>query len=556
VKGIDTTGRLVPAWLLTFAILVLIFYAPVGFMLIKGFIGTDGHFTVSYIRDILVDPYYRGIFGFTLLQATASTIVSIFLALPLSFLMARYRFKGKSILRALTLVPFVLPSILVALGFVIAYGNNGFLNRFLMSVFHRDSPPLRILYSFKAIILAHSFYNFPVALRIIASSWESIPRSNYDAAETLGGKGFTLFRTVTLPHLIPSILSSAILIFLYCFGSFAVILVLGGGPRFTTLEVEMFNLMRVELDMGKAGALAFIRTIFSLLLLYLHMVARERTTAEKKGEPVPLKSLSSTGPIFKSIVYAYLIFIVIFVVLPLASIFARSLSGVRNPISFPSLEAYRSLFSGGATTETIVGAIRNSLIYGGATVCIAVPLGIAVSYISVRSSFGKSFETLAMLPIAVSSMVFALGYVLIRSRFRLSGFPASALFIVLAHSIAAYPFVARTLSSGLAAIGPSYRQAACSLGAGPVTAFITVELPLLSRAITSGAAFAFALSIGEFNASLLLSEPFQSTIPVAIYRLVSAYNFSGACVLGSILILLCIIAFFLIDRFKGKEEAL
>jgi thiamine transport system permease protein len=108
---------------------------------------------------------------------------------------------------------------------------------------------------------------------------------------------------------------------------------------------------------------------------------------------------------------------------------------------------------------------------------------------------------------------------------------------------------------GPAAIGPcTNRQQTPSCRPG--YSFETVELPLLSRAITSGAAFAFALSIGEFNSSLLLSEPFQSTIPVAIYRLVSAYNFSGACVLGSILILLCIIAFFLIDRFKGKEEAL
>jgi thiamine transport system permease protein len=361
-----------------------------------------------------------------------------------------------------------------------------------MAVFDRNEPPLPILYSFKAIILAHGFYNFPVAFRIISGSWETIPRSNYDSAELLGGRGFTLFRTVTLPYSLPALLSSAVLIFLYCFGSFAIILVLGGGPRFTTIEVEMYNLMRVNLDLGKAGALGFLSTLFSLILLYLHMVARERSTREEKREVLPARCLSGEGAIVKFFSAFYLILMAAIVILPLVAVLFRSFTSARDQTEF-SIAAYRSLFTGGKTANTIGTALRNSLLYALLTVCVALPLGTAVSYVSVRSRFGKGFETLAMLPIAVSSMVVALGYALIRSRLNPQGWTGSALSVILAHSVMAYPFVARTLTAGLGSLPSSYREAASSLGASPFRAFISVELPLLSRAIASASAFAFPL---------------------------------------------------------------
>ncbi len=180
--------------------------------------------------------------GFTLLQATLSTLASLAVALPGAYLIATYSFKGKRMILALSAIPFVIPSILVVLGFVIFFfGNNGFLNRALMTLFQLEEPPLKILYSFPAIILAHTFYNFPIIMSLVSSYWEHMDENCEAASWTLGANKVRTFFSITLPRLIPAIVSSASLVFLFCFNSFAIILVLGGGPQFTTMEVEIYR---------------------------------------------------------------------------------------------------------------------------------------------------------------------------------------------------------------------------------------------------------------------------------------------------------------------------
>ena len=149
---------------------------------------------------------------------------------------------------------FVLPSILVVLGFVIFYGNNGFLNRMLMSLLKSDEPVVKILYSFRAIILAHAFLNFPVALSLLTGYWSSLSRTAENAAATLGAGKLRIFLTITLSRILPVLLSAALLIFLYCFTSFSIILVLGGGPEYTTLEVEIYRTNNImgQSEIGRA----------------------------------------------------------------------------------------------------------------------------------------------------------------------------------------------------------------------------------------------------------------------------------------------------------------
>ena len=197
--------------------LLLFFYLPLGLVLgevIKG--GGD------LVFSVLSRPYYRKILRFTLFQAAVSTLFALIMGLPGGYLLGRYRFPGRGVVKSLSTLPFVLPSILVVLGFVLFFGNNGTLNRFLGSLFHSSEPPLKILYSFKAIILAHGFYNFPIIMRLTSPAWMNLPANQINAAHSLGAKPGRLFRTVTLPHLIPALLASASLVFLFCFMSFAI----------------------------------------------------------------------------------------------------------------------------------------------------------------------------------------------------------------------------------------------------------------------------------------------------------------------------------------------
>jgi thiamine transport system permease protein len=154
---------------------------------------------------------------------------------------------------------------------VIFFGNNGFLNKTLMSLTGQSEPVFKILYSLKAIILAHTFYNFPIVLRLVSTLWEKLDPSIANAAMSLGAGKIRLFFTITLPQILPAILASAALVFVFCFTSFAVILVLGGGPAYTTIEVEIYRQARISLNMDAAAALSIVGILITLVFVYLNV---------------------------------------------------------------------------------------------------------------------------------------------------------------------------------------------------------------------------------------------------------------------------------------------
>ena len=256
--------------------LIVFFFYPLAAVMQGGLQNSERHFSVAPLFKMLTDSYYQRIILFTLTQALLSTVLAVLLGLPGAYLLARFHFKGKRLVRALTTIPFVLPSILVVLGFVLFFGNNGILNRGLMALLRLREPPLRILYSLKAILLAHAFYNFPICIRIVSGLWSRVNPHLEEAARSLGARGWRLFRRVTLPQILPGVLASAALIFIFCFMSFAIVLVLGGGPRYATLEVEVYRLAKIGLDLDAASRLALIGSALTLLLLYGYIKLQQR----------------------------------------------------------------------------------------------------------------------------------------------------------------------------------------------------------------------------------------------------------------------------------------
>jgi thiamine transport system permease protein len=536
-----------------FAFLALFFYYPLGSILAGGLTEAGGRISLGRVARILGDPYYLRIIGFTFQQALLSTLLSVALGLPGAWLLARYEFPLKGAVRALTTVPFVLPSIIVVLGFVRFFGNNGVLNRALMQVLGLSEPPLRVLYSLQAILLAHAFYNFPIAARIVGSLWSRLPISTEEAARSLGAHGAKLFFRVTLPQLSPALLAAGALIFIFCFLSFAVVLVLGGGPRFSTLEVEVYRLAKVSLDLPAAGALALVGALLSLgfLWIYLRLASRSSFTEELSGAAGGRRLAELLARPAGVPALAYLALLALVVLAPILTVVAYSLqarSGWRA--GGWSLEWYRRLAAPGGV---YLGAIRNSLVFGGLTVALALPLGTLLAWWSARRRFvgAGALEAALMLPLGVSSVILGLGYLKAYQGlpWRLAG---SWVAVVFAHTVVAYPFVIRAVSPVLRKLPGSLQEAARSLGAGAWQLFFRVELPLLKGALITGAAFAFGISVGEINATLMLSPPGVVTMPLAVYRLIGSYNFAGACAMGTVLMLACFLAFLAIETL-GKE---
>jgi len=549
-------------------ILVPLFFIPVGMVLIRGFSSGTGSAEGAagvpggVLMQQLSSPYVWRITYFTLKQAFWSTAVSLLIALPGAYLLSHYQFFGKRLLKALSVIPFILPPILVVLGFVIFYGNSGYINTFLMRLFSLSEPPLRILYSFKAIILAHSFYNFPIILRIVSSYWEELPNQPEHAAYSLGAGAWRTFFTVTLPRLIPSIISSASLVFLFCFTSFAVILVLGGGPRFTTLEVEIYRQARVSMNVDTAAALTIISLLFSIsIFLIYHRIQKRyavsgKNTMQHTGQQQAVSGKGRNMNLFnRALITGYSVLLLIFLVSPILSVIITSFQEPvhRTQGVIFSLKWYKSLFTaeygGAAIISGAFQSILTSFAVAAAAALLTAPLAVLLSYgLTKVSRKAESFtEILFLLPMMVSSVILGLGYFLTAKTLREWGFSSVYVMIISAHVIITFPFIFRTIHPFFQEIHSSYAPAAYALGASPLKSLMTVELPVMRSTLISGMVFVFAISMGEFNATLILSNSQVETIPITMYRLIGAYNFYGACALGTILMLSSLGLFYLFD---------
>jgi thiamine transport system permease protein len=533
--------------------LALVFYEPL-FLVLRDGLTHTGRLTVSWVRQILGDPYYRHVIVFTFEQAAVSTGLSLAIGLPGAYLLTRYTFPGRRAIRSLTVVPFVLPAITVALGFILFFGNNGHLNRFLMGVFGLSSPPLRILYSLSGIVLAHAFYNAPIVTRIVNAAWEGLDPTVDEAAMTLGAGRVRRFLGITLPRLAPALLSSAALVFIFTFLSFPIVLTLGGA-RYTTIEVGIYTLTRTLLDYRLGSALILVETVLSLGLSYLYLHAEGRlavrTRGERKARAVPF--FSGGAGLGKGLLLGYVLFAGVFFLGPLVSILADSFRGaagatLHNYAQLVSLSY--SPFLGSSPLHTVV----NSLIVGTGATLIALPIGAVVATLSARGRIPgrRALEALLMAPLAVSSV--AVGFALLRGfagpPLRLSG---TLVAIVLAHAVLIYPFVVRALRPVLEGLDPSLVEAARSLGVSRLRAFFEVEFPLIGRGVLVAAVFGFALSMGEMSATIMLVRPGLTTMPLAVYGLLSARQFGAASAMAVVLIAVTGIAFLAIDRL-GRDR--
>lgn len=521
--------------LLPLILLLIFFYTPLINILIRGV-------DFNFFNDIFNSYYYRKIISFTIFQAFISSLLSVLIAIPGAYLITRYNFKGKNVFLSLSSLPFILPSILTVLGFVLLFGNRGIINNFLIDFFDLEKPPLKILYSIKAVLLAHVFYNFPLAIRIISSKWKKIPYEISEASYSLGQGRLNTFFKVTIHYLSSAIITSFTLIFLYCFMSFGIILVLGGGPSLSTIEVEVYRFARISLNIPKAASLSIIESMCTILILFLYLKFDNKDFNFHTGVYF-VKKLSNKSKFFFTI---YLIPLSIMLIAPLLTILISSFikkTGFTNS-GILTLHWYKSIF-GGLTNSfnlTALNAIKNSLLLGLSTMILSVPMSLLVTFnINKSFKFKSLYIILFFLPMGISSIIIGLGYLNLN-------LPGSYLLIVLAHTFISLPIGIRSINNIYKTIDMSLIEASESLGVTRFRTFINIELPLIKSGIITASVFAFALSIGEMNASIMLAPSGFVTIPLAIYQLIGSYNFYGACALGSILLFVCLISFRLMDK--------
>ena len=559
--------------LLTTAVLGVMFFYPVATVLVEA-VWRDAAPTAGPLLDVLSDPFYFGIlaeaardpgavltqfpdyrlglFGFTAYQAVLSTVASVALGLPGAYVLARFEFPGRRTVRSLTAVPFVLPSIMVAVGFIATFGRNGVVNQTLRAV---GLPSVELLFTLEIIVLAHAFYNAPLVTRITAAAWEGVDASATETARTLGASPRRAFLDVVVPQLLPAVLTGALLAFVFSFMSFAIVLALGGF-ELVTVEVWVYESIN-QFDYETASALAVLEMLFSLTLTYAYLRYEARQRASRTARPAPRKRLFGPLDADRLAVWGYCVVAAAVFVLPVASMVAASVTGPEGV----TLRHYAFLVDRQATAAEFqvkpLTAVRNSLVFGVASLLLAVPMGVVVAVLSTREFAGRKLvDTLAMAPFAVSGVVVGLG-LLQGLVFGVTAFGyrvtvTGAVAIVAAHAVGAYPFVTRNVAPLLATIDRSVVESARTLGASRVRVLLDVELPQVYAGVLAGTAFAFAISMGEFDSTVILATGGSGyTMPVAIERFIGR-RLGPATAMGCVLLVVTAVSFVVVDR-VGEE---
>lgn len=517
--------------------LAVFFVFPVGSILGRGM--GDGS-----VLDVVRRRSTGRLLWFTVWQAAASTVLTLSAGLPAAWAVARIDLPGRRVLRALLIVPFVLPTLVVGAA--------------LQAVFERlgmdgTGSGLRLQGTVWAILLAHVLFNVAVVVRIVGGYWALLDPRMGEAARVLGASRWKVAREVVLPRLAPALWSAAGIVFLFCFTSFGVILTLGG-PGNPTVETEIWRNATQRTDFASATALALLQlaTVLALVLVVNLLEGRTASVAAAR-RPVPPRRVRSWRQGLG--VAAALGPALALVVVPLGVLVERSLAvGAGH-----GLGNYRALgtSTGNGLFVSPLSAVGNSLLYAVAAAVLAVVMGGLASVVVVHAGrrSGRALDLALMVPLGTSAVTVGFGILIALDEPPLD-LRSSRLVVPVAQALVGIPFVVRAMVPALRAVDPRQREAAAVLGATPVQARLEVDLPVVARTVLVGAAFAFAISLGEFGATSFLARPDAPTVPVAMFRLLGqpgAALRGQAMALGTVLAALTAASVLLIERLRPRD---
>ncbi|MGW5504408.1 ABC transporter permease [Streptomyces rochei] len=515
------------------------FAYPVAAIVARG-LKVDGAWRLGRIGEVLGQSDVRQVLWFTTWQALASTALTLLIALPGAYAFARLDFPGKQVLRAVVTVPFVLPTVVVGTAFLALVGRGGLLD---------ELWGVRLDTTVWAILLAHVFFNYAVVVCTVGGLWSQLDPRQEEAARMLGASRLKAWRQVTLPALAPAVAAAALMVFLFTFTSFGVVQILGG-PAFSTLEVEIYRQTSQVFDLSTAAVLTLVQFVAVAAVLAVHAWTVRRRETGLRLVDAATTARRPRGAGQWALLAGVLVTVAGLILLPLAVLVERSLGA-------SGLGYYRALTraDGGTFLVPPIEAIGNSLQYAVAATAIAVVIGgLAAAALTRRDAgrFVRGFDALLMLPLGVSAVTVGFGFLIALDEPPLD-LRSSWILVPLAQALVGVPFVVRTMLPVLRAVDVRLREAASVLGASPWRVWREVDLPMVRRALLVAAGFAFAVSLGEFGATVFIARPDSPTLPVAVARLLGRpgeMNYGQAMALSTILMLVCAVALVVLERLR------
>lgn len=529
-----------PKWLLgivPLCFLLAVAVAPVGRLLWEA--GTsagtgDGTTELGWLTW-WQDDYLRWRFVWSLAQAGLTCVLAFLFGLPIAWVLARFDFPGRAAALRLLMLPFVMPTLVAAMGVLAIWGVRGVPGQWLAE--HgwdlSESPWL--------LIYGNLFFNLCLVIRAGVDALENVSASRVAAARSLGASPWRAFWRVEWPAIAPWLASALCLVFLYCFSGLGLALVLGG-HRYATVEVEIYTLVAHELELQQAGVLA-VSMLFVTGVIALAYAAIERKLAAP-GRIVPVMRRAAGGSLERMAIGVAMLVLLLVCGAPLLVIAWRAALAFGSGAGWSVLGDPQTWLAMGNTLRFTLAAVVMATLLG----LLHALAGHALEEQRLRESaapWGVVWRAAGYLPYVVSSVTVAFGLLLLYPQWS-----ASLVMLMAAYTLLAYPFVARSITAGLDSMPRQYLQAARTLGASPWRAWWRVSLPLLQPALRRGVAFAAATALGEFAVTLFLSRPEWTTLTTLIYQHLGrpgAANLETALVLAFVLMVLALSAFVFIE---------
>lgn len=509
-------------------ILLVFLVAPLTRLVLEGWgwMGDLAQTTPMAPWAIWQDDYLRWRVVWSLVQASITCVAALVLGLPIAWVLARFEFSGRSLVLRLLMLPFVVPTLVAALGVLALWGPSGVLG-VAFGINLQDTPWL--------LLYGNLFFNLCLVVRAGADALAQVSARQVSAARTLGATSWRAFWRIEWPAIAPLLMSSLCLVFLYCFAGFGLALILGG-QRYATIEVEIYTLVAHELQIGQASALALWMLMLTGSVAVVYAVFEKRLAAPMRNEPIERRRPRGAGQWLA--LAAALTALLFFCAAPILAIAWRAIGA--------GAAAWSQVFD----PETL-GALWNTLRFSAVALVLATLLGVLHAMAAQASVIWRAA---AFLPFVVSPVTVAFGLLLLYP-----SMTASLSLLLVAYAVLAYPFVAKALSAGLDGLPAHLHQAARTLGASAWRTFWRVTLPMLRPALRRGMAFAAATALGEFAVTLFLSRPEWSTLTTLIYQRLGRpgeTNLDSAMVFACVLMVLALLAFMLIEWPLSSQRSL
>ncbi len=505
--------------LLPAAALLVLLLAPLLRLLLAGYSG-EVNLSAASLAPVSFwqpwqDDYLRWRVLWSLAQAGITCVLAFVLGLPLAWVLARFEFTGRSLVLRLLMLPFVVPTLVAALGVLALWGPHGVLSGWLG--IHLQGTPWLLLYG-------NLFFNLCLVVRAGVDALGQVSARQVAAARSLGATPWRAFWRIEWPAIAPWLMSGLCLVFLYCFAGFGLALVLGG-QVYATVEVEIYTLVAHELQLGQASVLALWMLWLTGVVALVYAWLEKRLAAPTRVEPVLRKAPQGLWQWLALL--AALAVLVLVCLLPMAAIVWRALAA----------DAWATLLE-----PDVLAALGNTLRFSAIALALATVLGVLHALAAQHSVWWRAA---AFLPFVVSPVTVAFGLLLLYP-----SWTASLPLLLAAYAVLAYPFVTKALAAGLDSLPPHVLQAARTLGASPWRSFWRVTWPLLRPALRRGMAFAAATALGEFAVTLFLSRPEWATLTTLIYQRLGhpgQTSLDQAFVLACLLMLLALLSFLMIE---------